>query len=388
MPRGATGGRRRAAKGGTTLIWYLSPIYIALHKIFASQKQCLQNMPRGTVTWMSDSGDWAKADTTDMLLGPNQRLLVAVKNCNCGYDYKKRNTKYNHQPDLEQLGSHEHHNPLPFTGCLIHVEITLHSNSIFRIRSHLDQNQLEKLLDLSKNSPPLGMPPASTPLREHGEVTAELPALQRRATSQLLPPSPEKPPMICISFISLIWSLLGWKLPVQGKQWKATYPKQEGRKSRPVDVYHLILIAVSSQTGKYRCRPDVPMVVDHAHMNYSAEHSSNVHHLSHRFLWNSVVFLLLSHGVYPVEMVQWRAAVKSDVEKGGRPCINLQFQSGTTHQSSLIGVFKPKTWVIGKADMGAQTTSKLVHTEGLLWVIKPSKDIEWAFLRGALNVQV
>ncbi|KAJ7621812.1 hypothetical protein B0H17DRAFT_1290416 [Mycena rosella] len=62
-------------------------------------------------------------------------------NINCGYDHKKRNTKYDHQADPEQLGSRERHNPLPFTGCLAHVEITLRSNSIIRIRGHLDHNQ-------------------------------------------------------------------------------------------------------------------------------------------------------------------------------------------------------------------------------------------------------
>ncbi|KAJ7663564.1 hypothetical protein B0H17DRAFT_1143973 [Mycena rosella] len=37
--------------------------------------------------------------------------------------------------------------------------------------------------------------------------------------------------------------------------------------------------------------------------------------------------------------------------------------------------------------MGAQTSSKLARTKGLLPVFKPSKDIEWAFLKDALNVQ-
>ncbi|KAJ7218167.1 hypothetical protein C8J57DRAFT_1537517 [Mycena rebaudengoi] len=61
--------------------------------------------------------------------------------CSCGYDHTKRNTKYDRQQPQDHLGSRERHNPLPFTGCLAHAEVTLRAHSIVRIRGHFDHNQ-------------------------------------------------------------------------------------------------------------------------------------------------------------------------------------------------------------------------------------------------------
>ncbi|KAJ7145693.1 hypothetical protein C8R44DRAFT_598970, partial [Mycena epipterygia] len=61
--------------------------------------------------------------------------------CRCGYDHTQRNTKYDHQQNQDHIGSRERHNPLPFTGCIAHAEITLRSNAILRIRGHFDHNQ-------------------------------------------------------------------------------------------------------------------------------------------------------------------------------------------------------------------------------------------------------
>ncbi|KAJ7290135.1 hypothetical protein C8J57DRAFT_1492876 [Mycena rebaudengoi] len=52
--------------------------------------------------------------------------------CSCGYEHTKRNTKYDRQQPQDHLGSRERHNPLPFTGCLAHAEVTLRGNSIVR----------------------------------------------------------------------------------------------------------------------------------------------------------------------------------------------------------------------------------------------------------------
>ncbi|KAJ7626494.1 hypothetical protein B0H17DRAFT_1151004 [Mycena rosella] len=70
-------------------------------------KQCLQNIPSGTVMWMSDSGGLAREGWS----GPNQRLLVAVKNVlellgkSWGNSTKKLGELALHQ---EKVGGNQH----------------------------------------------------------------------------------------------------------------------------------------------------------------------------------------------------------------------------------------------------------------------------------------
>ncbi|KAF7344086.1 hypothetical protein MVEN_01698300 [Mycena venus] len=78
----------------------------------------------------SRHSDKAKVDT--------QKLLYL---CACGYDHHQRNTKYDRTEPHGAPGTQERHTGVPFTGCLVHAEITIRENKILRIRGHFEHNE-------------------------------------------------------------------------------------------------------------------------------------------------------------------------------------------------------------------------------------------------------
>ncbi|KAJ6573241.1 hypothetical protein B0H10DRAFT_2349038 [Mycena sp. CBHHK59/15] len=86
-------------------------VILAQHSLDADSRELIGNR------W---SQQWSYYFTKDKD-GPRRILYL----CACGYDHHHK----------------EHHTGAPFTGCLAHVEITVRSNKILRIRGHFEHNQ-------------------------------------------------------------------------------------------------------------------------------------------------------------------------------------------------------------------------------------------------------
>ncbi|KAJ7645848.1 hypothetical protein B0H17DRAFT_1103804 [Mycena rosella] len=78
-----------------------------------------------------------KLTRSQAVAGPNSGAAAR-----CGYDHSQRNTEYDRTQNIDAPpGTQKRHTPLPFTACLAHVEITVRSDTVLRIRGHFDHNQ-------------------------------------------------------------------------------------------------------------------------------------------------------------------------------------------------------------------------------------------------------
>jgi hypothetical protein len=72
--------------------------------------------------------------------------------CACGYNRRQRNTTHD-RSEHDTAGTQERQTVPPFTGCLVHAELTVRGNKILRIRGHFEHNEECIAANISRQPP-------------------------------------------------------------------------------------------------------------------------------------------------------------------------------------------------------------------------------------------